>query len=75
MFSFDNFSWRLGVNITVPVGNSTAQGNYAQATLAQDQARSNLQRTQQQVTLEVRRAARGVLATQDAVESLRKTRE
>lgn len=75
LFGFDFVSWRLGVNVTVPIGNSTAEGNHAQATLGRDRAETELQRLQQQITLEVRRFARGVEAAAEAVESTRKTRE
>ncbi len=73
--SLDFVSWRLGVNVTVPIGNSAAEGNYAQATLDHDRSLTELQRLQQQITLEVRRSARGVEAAAEAVESTRKTRE
>jgi len=75
MFSFDFVSWRVGLNVTVPIGNSAAEGDYAQATLDHDRSRTELQRLQQQVTLEVRRSARGVEAAAEAVGSTRKTRE
>lgn len=75
MFTFDYVSWRFGLNVTVPLGNSAAEGNYAQATINEDRARAELQRTEQQILLEVRQAERGVRASRDAVASTRKTRE
>lgn len=75
MFSLDFVSWRVGLNVTVPIGNSTAEGDHAQATLDRDRSLTELQRLQQQVTLEVRRSARGIEAAGEAVESTRKTRE
>jgi len=75
MFSLDFVSWRVGLNVTVPIGNSAAEGNYAQATLDHDRSLTELQRLQQQVTLEVRRSARGVEAAAEAVQSTSKTRE
>jgi outer membrane protein TolC len=75
MFSLEFVSWRVGLNVTVPIGNSTAVGNYAQATLDHDRSRTELQRLQQQITLEVRRSARGVEAAAEAVQSTSKTRE
>jgi outer membrane protein TolC len=75
MFSLEFVSWRVGLNVTVPIGNSTAAGNYAQATLDHDRSRTELQRLQQQITLEVRRSARGVEAAAEAVQSTSKTRE
>lgn len=69
----DFTSWSLGVNVTLPIGNSTARGNHAQATLNEDQARTELERIKQQVTMEVRRAARGVTAAADAMVSAART--
>ena len=75
LFGLDFTSWSAGFNITVPLGNSTAEGNYAQATLNEDRARTEWLRAEQQVVLEVRQAARGVRAAFEAVESTGKTRE
>ena len=75
MMSFDFVSWRVGANVTIPIGNSTAEGNHLAATIGQDRSRAEMQRLVQQITLEVRRFARGVEAAAEAVESTRKTRE
>lgn len=75
LFGFDFVSWRVGLNVTIPIGNKTAEGQYAQATINEDRARTELQRTQQQIELEVRQAVRGVQATADAVASTTRTRE
>lgn len=75
LFTFNYVSWRFGVNVTVPLGNSTAKGNFAQATMIEDRARAELQRTEQQILQEVRQAERGVRATYDALASTTKTRE
>lgn len=75
LFTFNYVSWRFGVNVTVPLGNSTAEGNYAQATITEDRARAELQRTEQQILLEVRQAERGIRAAGDALASTTKTRE
>jgi outer membrane protein TolC len=75
LFGFDFVSWRIGLNMTIPIGNSTAKGNYAQATINEDRARAELQRTEQRIEQEVRRAAREVQAAADAVASTTKTRE
>ena len=75
LFGLDFTTWSAGVNVTVPLGNSAAEGNYAQATLNEDRARADRLRTEQRVVLEVRRAARGVRAAFEAIESTSKTRE
>lgn len=68
-------SWRIGLNVVLPLGNKTAEGLHAQATIHEDRAATELERTRQQVVLEVRRAWRGVQAAADAYQSTRKTRE
>ncbi len=75
LVGLDFTSWSAGFNVTVPLGNSAAEGTYAQATLNADRARTERLRTEQQIVLEVRRAARGVHAAFDAVGSTGKTRE
>jgi outer membrane protein TolC len=75
MLGFEFTTWSAGLNVTVPLGNSAAQGNYAQATLNEDRARVERLRTEQRVILEVRQAARTIRAAFDAVESTGKTRE
>ncbi len=75
LFGLDFTTWSAGFNVTLPLGNSAAKGNHAQATLNADRARTERVRTEQQIVLEVRQAARGVLAAFDAVGSTGKTRE
>lgn len=75
LFGFGFGTWRLGVNFSIPIGNHTAQGNYAQATLSEDKARTELQRVEQQTILEVRQAARAVTDAGELVTSTRATRE
>ena len=75
LFGLDFASWSAGFNIMIPLGNSTAEGNYAQATLNEDRARTEQLRTEQQVVLEVRQAVRGVRAAFEAVGSTGKRRE
>ena len=75
LLGLDFTSWSAGFNITIPLGNSTAEGNYAQATLNEERARTERLRTEQQVVLEVRQAARGVRTAFEAVKSTGKTRE
>ena len=75
LFSFDFPTWRLGVSFQYPLGNRTARGNYAVATLDEDRARTELERLEQQITLEVRLAARRLTAATDAVATTAKTRQ
>ncbi len=75
LFGFDFATWRVGFNFRIPIGNQTAKGNYARATLAEDRAQTELQRVEQQTTLEVRRAVRAVTDAGELVTSTRATRE
>jgi outer membrane protein TolC len=75
LFGFDYTTWRLGFNFTMPIGNHTAKGTYAQATLNEDKARTDLERVEQQTILEVRQAVRAVADAGELVTSTRATRE
>jgi outer membrane protein TolC len=75
LFGLGFGTWRIGFNFSMPIGNHTAEGNFAQATLAEDQARAELQRLRQQTILEVRQAARSVDDAGELVVSTRATRE
>lgn len=75
LFDFGFPTWRVGFNFSMPIGNSTAKGNYAQATLNEDKARTELERTEQQTILEVRQAVRAVGDAGELVTSTAATRE
>jgi HAE1 family hydrophobic/amphiphilic exporter-1 len=75
LFSFDYPTWRVGFNFAMPIKNRTAQGNYARATLAEDQATQEFERTRQQAILEVRTEARNVRAAAELIEATRLARE
>jgi len=75
LFGLGFGTWRIGFNFSMPIGNHAAEGNFAQATLAEDQARAELQRIRQQTILEVRQAARSVDDAGELVVSTRATRE
>ena len=75
LYGFGFSTWRVGFNFSMPIGNSTARGNYAQATLNEDKARTELERTEQQAILEVRQAVRAVSAAGELVTSMAKTLE
>jgi outer membrane protein TolC len=56
----DADSWRVGLTLTVPVGNRDAESRYITARLALAQADIDLKRVEQQATLEVRRSVRDI---------------
>ncbi|MEE9219078.1 MAG: TolC family protein [Acidobacteriota bacterium] len=67
----DADSWRLGLTLTVPLGNRDARSRYISARLALEQARIDLRRVEQLVTLEVRRAVRQIETTIKRVKAAR----
>lgn len=75
LFGLDFPTWRVGFNFSVPIGNNAAKGTYAQATLNEDKARTELERSEQQTILEVRLAVRAVSDAGELVTSTRATRE
>lgn len=75
LFGFDFPTWRVGFNLSIPIGNNAAKGAYAQATLSEDKAHTELDRSEQQTILEVRLAARAVSDAGELVTSTRATRE
>ncbi|MEE9229333.1 MAG: TolC family protein, partial [Acidobacteriota bacterium] len=56
----DSDSWRVGLTLTVPVGNRNAASRYIAARLEMERAEIDLKRVEQQATLEVRRAVRDI---------------
>lgn len=75
LFGLGFSTWRVGFNFSMPIGNSTARGNYAQATLNEDKARTELERAEQQTILEVRQAVRAVADAGELITSTAATRE
>ena len=56
----DADSWRVGLTLTVPLGNRDAESRYVVARLELERAEIDLKRVEQQATLEVRRAVREI---------------
>lgn len=75
LFDFDFPAWRIGVKFSLPIGNNTAEGSYARATLAEDRAAAELDRQEQQVVLEVRQAVRELQAAAQRIETDRIARQ
>ena len=75
LLSLNFRTWRIGVNVTYPLLNRTAKGNYARATIAEDRAKVEHERVRQQIVLEVRQAARERLATAEQLVAITKARE
>ena len=55
-----NYFWSVGLTYTIPIGNRQAKANYRIAQLNRDQSQTTLRNQEQNIRVEVRRAARGV---------------
>lgn len=67
-------NWTAALNISYPLGTTTAQANLARARLQNSQAMAQLRNQQLQVSTQVREAARQVQTNQKRVESTRASR-
>lgn len=65
--------WQMGLNFSVPLGNSYAEGTLVQAKAAHNKARTNAQLLQLQVKKAVRTTVRDVHLAIKAMEATRKT--
>jgi outer membrane protein TolC len=75
MGSTDFYSWELGVNLTVPIGNNAARGNYRKALYEEEKAKLAVSETEQSVIYEVREARRASRVAFDTWEAAVKKRE
>ncbi len=67
-------AWTAALNVSYPLGTSTAQANLARARLQNSQAQAQIRNQQLQVSTQVREAARQVQTNQKRVESTRASR-
>src|SRR5690606_35745998 len=71
----NNFpTWRLSLNVSYPIGTSSADANLARTRLEQVQSRTALRELELQVATEVRDAARQLVANAKRVEATRAAR-
>jgi len=68
-------NWTAGVQISYPLGSSTAQANLARAKLQYQQAQTQLKNLELNVALQVRDIARNVQTNQKRVQSAKASRE
>jgi len=68
-------NWTAALNISYPIGTSTAEANLARTRLEQSQAQTRLRNQELQVATQVRVAARQVQTNQQRVESSRSARQ
>jgi outer membrane protein TolC len=75
-FTRDQFSfWSVGLVISYPIGNRDARAQYSRSKLDVEKARTDVTRTEQSVTVDLKRAVDGLDALARAVESTREARE
>lgn len=75
VFANDFKTWRFSVNVSYPLGTSTADAAYAQARLQKQQEQTTLANLELAVTQSVRDAGRRVSTNLKRVEATRKARE
>jgi outer membrane protein TolC len=73
---FDDFpQYRAGARISIPFPNRTARSNASISELEYARSRTSLRRLEQQIIIEVRQAARNLLASQEGISAARAARE
>ena len=77
--SFDDYEdfpqYRVGARFSIPFPNRTARSNASISELEHARARTSLRRLEQQIIIEVRQAARNLLASQDGITAASAARE
>jgi outer membrane protein TolC len=68
-------TWSFALQVNYPIGNSSAEANFARARVQYSQAQTQLRSAELSVVTEVRNAARQVTSNQKRVESTRASRE
>ena len=69
--SASNPSWNLGLNLSLPIGNNTAEGNYRSAQLAVRKAELERQALYLKVYADVRAAHRNLASSRESIEAAR----
>lgn len=73
--NMDFFTWSVGVNIEIPLGNDTAESRYIQAVADEKRSQENLKSVSRKVQIEVREIVRRVHTNQERLETTALTRE
>lgn len=71
--SRDYYSWRFGLSLRIPIGNSAAEGNYLRAMHEEEKSALALKILEQQITAEVREAWRTVQLASETIKATKKT--
>ena len=75
VFANDFRTWSFGVNVSYPIGQSTADAAYAQAKIQKQQELTSLAQLELSITTAVRQAARDVNTNLRRVDATRRARE
>jgi outer membrane protein len=73
LFNGSNIDWRVGIILTLPLGNSGAKGNWATARAQMNQAKTTARLLRQEVTRQAREAVRDLNLSFKSIEATRKT--
>ncbi len=73
--NMDFFTWSVGINIEIPLGNDTAESRYIQAVADEKRSQENLKAVSRKVQIEVREIVRRVHTNQERLETTALTRE
>ncbi len=73
--SWDNFSWNIGLQLTIPLGNRAAKSSFTQKTLDSEKAITGLSNLRQKITVEMRNNVRNVRTNMEIIKASRKARE
>jgi outer membrane protein len=74
LFSGDFISYKVGLNVQIPLGNQLARSELAKARLEEEKSRLTLQTLEQKVALEVEGVARAINSRMKAIEGARSLR-
>ncbi len=70
----EHYSWQLGANLTVPIGNRLAKGNYYRAKYEEEQVETELIELKKEIIIESRKAWRAVKLADKRIVATKKTR-
>ena len=74
LFSGDFISYKVGLNVQIPLGNQLARSELAKARLEEEKSRLTLQTLEQKITLEVEGVARAINSRMKTIEGARSLR-
>jgi outer membrane protein len=75
LFTGDFISYKVGLNVQIPLGNQLARSELAKARLEEEKSKLTLQTLEQKITLEVEVVARGINSRLKAIEGARSLRQ